>query len=59
MKGGEKKRNLVAVRLTDAEKEKLDRLATTLDRSCPWIIRRLLSEATVERLQALCGGNER
>jgi predicted transcriptional regulator len=58
MKAGEKKRNLIAVRLTDAEKEKLDYLATTFDRSYPWIIRCLLSEATVERLQVLCGGNK-
>jgi predicted DNA-binding protein len=58
MRTGEKKRHLIAVRLTDEEKEKLDYLVTTLDRSNAWIIRRLLSAATVEQIQVLSGGNK-
>jgi predicted transcriptional regulator len=58
MSKGEKKRHMIAIRLTDAEKEKLDYLAATLDRDYPWIIRHLLSEATVERLQVPYGGNK-
>jgi predicted transcriptional regulator len=58
MKAGEKKRNVITVRLTDKEKEKLDYLATTLDRSNAWIVSRLISRATIDRLQEPYEGNE-
>jgi hypothetical protein len=55
----EEKENVVCIRLTNRDKEKLDYLTETLDRSPSWIFNRLFSEATVEYLQVLCGSGGR
>jgi predicted DNA-binding protein len=55
---GERKRHIIAVRLTDREKEKLEYLAKTLDRSNAWIVSRLISQVTIDQLQAPYEGNE-
>jgi predicted transcriptional regulator len=56
MKGGEKKRNVVSIRITDDEQAKLDNFAKTFDRPYAWIFRRLLSAATVEQIRDTFGG---
>jgi predicted DNA-binding protein len=55
---GERKRHIIAVRLTDTEKEKLEYLAKTLDRSTAWIVNRLISQVTIDQLQEPYEGSE-
>ncbi|MDR0638565.1 MAG: hypothetical protein LBG27_06665 [Spirochaetaceae bacterium] len=59
MNKGEKKRHVVTVRLTDAKKAKLEKLAKTFDMSYSWIINRLISAATVEQIRGIDGDIER
>jgi predicted transcriptional regulator len=55
---GEKKRNVVTIRLTDDEQSKLDDFAKTLDRSYAWIFRHLLLAAKVEQIRDTFGDIE-
>ena len=58
MSKGEKKRNLVAVRLTDEELEHLKYLADKDDRTYSYVISHLISAEYNRLVQALDGGSD-